>query len=421
MADDNIALYNFYRRYKWLAEDFEGWQTGMVDLGRGMFEGLLGAAVLQGYDTTVPVTGMNLSINAGIACGPTGYLHVSNSPQSVSVPVPSTNPVRHLIVARAVLVDDTIITRPTVPFDLVPLRELQESQVTLISGIESSTPVYPSTQANDTVLYGLNIYPGATGITQSMLDQEQRDVPGKNSDFHQHNSKYDDRCRVYQVDRKTFGIKPSQTFGGRPRCFTYVNKGVHSNFPQGADFLFNTADTFLDFEAGTVTGGDAQTADFTPVIPSAGKFIVATVSLNPNDRLNIALGIEGTIDQCFDGIINKRLINPGAIVLPQNCLRLAFIILHSPNGSTLGDAAFMDARSTFYFGGADPQVVITQNFLGASAVVESDTTMFNPRLTLTGTESIVVQDRGRILGEDYVILLDSSIIIMQSGSTGRML
>jgi hypothetical protein len=186
MANDRIALYNFYRRYLWNENDFEGWQTGMVDHSRGMFEGLLSGSVLEGFDIDPLPSEMSINIGPGIASGPTGYLNVINEISELSeISPPGSEYERALVVVRPNLVNSDYIVRPTNPNDMVPLLNLQESVIELIRGNPSDTPVYPTKGVNDVILCGLRLYAGQTEITFDDIDFEVRDLPGKNSNFQQ--------------------------------------------------------------------------------------------------------------------------------------------------------------------------------------------------------------------------------------------
>jgi hypothetical protein len=140
MASSDIELYNFYHRYKWRDQDFQGWQDGMVNLGRGAFEGLFNGAVLKGFEVT-PITGsLNAVVDIGIACGPTGNLLVNSTPVTASFTSDGSMPVKSLIVARPLLIDNEFITRPSNAFDSVPLKQQQSMEVVIIPGTPSTTP-----------------------------------------------------------------------------------------------------------------------------------------------------------------------------------------------------------------------------------------------------------------------------------------
>lgn len=365
MANPEIQLYNFYRRYRWRAEDFLGWQKGMVDHSRGMFEGLFSGGVLEGFEIS-PDTGLNIEVSAGLASGPTGFLHVVEEVTSLELEAATGSPRRDLVVVRPNLVDNEFITKPTNPSETVPLRTAQESSVLVLQGVEANSPSYPSVEANDVILCGVRVEPGQTGFTVTDFDFEVRDVLGKNSKFQQNQAKYDERCLVTRETNQSIRVKPSQTqIGQNPKNFLFVNKGTPSRFPLNMAGNFNFADTFVNFNDGTITGGDEQSANFTPQIPTSGNWIVATLSLQGDDTLNVSYGAEGTREQCFEAISNARTSGAGSVNLPSQMMRLAFVIIGSNDGVSVTEIDTIDGRSTFYFGGPDNQQSYPNVFLSA--------------------------------------------------------
>src|SRR4051812_20780377 len=140
MANPDINLFFFYRRYLWDENNFADWQEGMVDTVRGQSEGTFGGAVLQGFELT-PAS-MTISVAAGIAVGPTGNLLVNDDVVDVTLTAPAGTPSLSLIVARPLLTDNDYITRPTTPFESVPLKQQQGMEVVLIEGTPAATPSY---------------------------------------------------------------------------------------------------------------------------------------------------------------------------------------------------------------------------------------------------------------------------------------
>jgi len=185
MANE-VSLYNFYYRYRWTDTDFRQWQQAMIEHARAMFEGLFNSAVMVGMDVD-PGSGLSVDISSGIASGPSGYLHAPQSASGVSLTAPTgTDPVRVLIVAQPDLEDEDYITRPTNPFDIVPLRVRQATQYAAIYGTPAPSPIYPSKGVNDVILAGLQVDSGATGFVPGDIDYGVREVIGKNSflNFH---------------------------------------------------------------------------------------------------------------------------------------------------------------------------------------------------------------------------------------------
>lgn len=419
MANDSIDLYKFYRRYLWRAEDFEGWQNGMVDHSRGMFEGLFQGAVLDGLTVSPSGSGLALTVSEGIASGPTGYLHVHNVTTDLTLSAPTgSNRVRHLVVSRPNLVDGDFITRPTNPFDSVPLTVSQEATVMVLSGTQASEPVYPTPDVNDVVICGVRLNSTQTTIARYDLDFEVRNVLGKSGNFQHNQAKYDDRCRVDREDSHTLRIKPSQTqVGIDPKTFLYIDKGSPSKFPLDGSSKFNYADTLVNLTTGQITGGDAFTPDFSPTIPSAGFSIVATVSLKSDHSLNVSYGTQGTRAECFDGIENARTSGAGSVALPSQMMRLAFCILRSADGANITEIDIFDARSTFYFGGPDNAKVYPNVFLSSAGI--GDTTDLATALSLLPVNGgvLLVMDAVTGAAASYTVPANTRIIGRGKGST----
>lgn len=439
MANAAVALYNFYFRYKWSDVDFTAWQSGLVDTVHGAMEGGFGASVVQGGAIT-PGAGLTINVANFIAVGPTGYLHVLNTPAVVNISAANvTNPRRDLIVARPNSVGASAITRPTIPFDTVNLQQLQETQIVVIAGTAAASPVYPAAGSDDVVLAGLRVAPSAASFAQTDIDMFVRDIAGKHTNFQQQQSKYDDRCRPYASSSNTLGIKPSQLFeaNGQGRAFTYVASSVASRFPQSSANVISSSDATLNFQTGVVAGGDNITPDFTPQIPTAGNCIVAAVALNANDTLNIQFGVVGTRAQCFAAIYNQTQGGgAGSIVAPTNSYPIAYVVLSSKDGSTITELDVMDARTPFAFIGSPqlrryPNVILAGDGTGdyttlASAiaalpsggliVLGSNTTVTvstqipantkligRQNLTLTINAGVVVGCGANVLLEDLII------------------
>jgi hypothetical protein len=411
MANDQIALSNFYRRYLWNEDDFGQFQDGMVDVTRGVSEGTFGAAVLEGFAASAQGN-MSILLSTGIAVGPTGYLHVINSVSTLQFATPATNPVRSLVVARPSLVDADYITSPTEPTEQVPLRTLQESVALVIAGVEANSPSYPSTVAGDVVLFGVRTYPGQTSIALTDLDFEVRDSLGKNSKFQQNQALYDDRARPYRITNHSMGVKPAQTqIGNDPKTFLYINKGTPSRFPLSVASEFVYGNTYVNFQTGAITGSDAQSPDFTPTIPTAGASIVATLSLRSNDTLNVTYGTQGTRAQCFAAIQNASTVGAGAIALPADMMRLAFVVLYSNDGVNITELDFVDGRSTLYFGGPASSKNYPSVFL--SALGNGDAT------TLAAAVALLPASGGTILVMDAVTVPDVVSIPTNTNVVGR--
>lgn len=349
MAQSNIPLYNFYKRYLWTENDFTTFQGAQVALGKGPFEGLVGAAVMNGYGVTSS-GGLTVQVAAGIAVGATGFLHVSPAANlSFSAPT-GTLIARHLIVATPNIQPDQLITRPTAPFDTVPLTSLQGSQIAIIQGTPAASPAYPSKGVNDVIICGVRVQHGQSVFTPiTDFDFEVREIYGVNSEFQQNASKYDNRLRPYRNSNSSVGIKPAQLGGTqtkRPHSFTYVNKQTPSIYPKSSG-LFVDADSFLSMQTGVISGADSTSSAFSPTIPTSGNAIVATISITPSDTVQVNYGVIGTRAQCFNAIQNQTTgVGAGAISVPTNAKLVAFVIVYSNDGTNVTEIDVIDARGS---------------------------------------------------------------------------
>lgn len=347
MANPNIALFHYYFRQLWTAQNFTDWQDGMVSLGRGAMEGTFGASILKGFAPSV--TGMSLEASSGLAFGPSGYFNVIAAQSILGTLAPPTGDLeRVLIVIRPNLVDSEYITVPPLITTPVPAKQLQESVMAVLRGVEASSPVYPAKAANDVVAFGLRLYPGQTAIAPEDFDFEVRDIPGKNSNFQQDQAKYDDRLRPYLVSNTVLGILPSQLEAPFSRVFSYVNKSQPSIFPKnsGGDYNGAAGVTLLNFTTGVISGADEVSVNFTPQIPTAGNAIVATVGLRSDDTLAVSYGTQGTRTQCFNGILSQETVGPGSVLIPDATKPISFLICYSDDGLSITEIDFLDCRGS---------------------------------------------------------------------------
>lgn len=354
MALEAPALFNFYFRYAWDQNNFNDWQSGMVSLERGAMEGLFEGAVLGGFDLTA-VSGMVLQASTGIAVGPTGYLMVMNSANNLIFTPPVSNPRLDLIVVRPLLTNTGFITRPTTPFDSVPLKVLQDCQVIVIQGTEGATPDYPAAGVNDVVIAGIRLTAAMSAFTDPKYDGDfnKREIMGKRSNFQQNFGRYDDRLRPVKNTFNSLAIFPSQLIHPNSRAFSFVNKTMPSIFPKSGG-LYNHAQTFLNFLTGAISGGDTTSSAFTPTIPAAGTFINATVGITTNDTIQVAYGVAGTHTQCFDGISNQSLSSSaGGVAILANAKPIAIVTLGSLDGVNINTLEYVDCRGVVGTGSAN--------------------------------------------------------------------
>lgn len=429
MAGDSIPLYNFYRRYLWNETDFTNWQEGMVEEARGVFEGMVAASVLSGYDIAPSGATLAVTVQPGIASGPSGYMHVVKSVSLASMQAAdATNPRRDLVVLRQLLTPDTAIQRPTAPYDSVYLRTLQQTQVVVIAGTAAATPVYPSAQANDVVLAGVRVAPTATSFATTDLDFSVRDTPGKHTKFQEAQAKYDRRLRPYLSSSQVLSIKPSQLFeGANWRSFIYVSSSVASRFPQDGTGKIQDVDATVNFQTGVIAGGDAISPDFTPHVPTAGNCVVVTVALNTDDTLNIQYGTTGTRAQCFAAIYNQTQAGAGAIVAPVNSMPIAYVVVSSKDGTNVTELDLVDARTPFSFTGATqlrryPNVILAGDGTGdyttlnaAVAALPSGGVIVLGSNTTVGT-NVSIPDNTKIVGRRNLTLTISAGVAITCGA-----
>jgi hypothetical protein len=180
--NDSVALYNFYRRYLWSSDDFTAFQQGMVDNVRNSLGSLMGPAVLSGGAIT-PGSGLSVNVAGFVAVGDDGYVHVKNSTTSnlALAAAHATLARKDLIVARKSLVNGTMISRPTTPFDSVALTTLQKTQVVVITGTPGASPAYPSKLAGDVVLGGVTV--PATATVPGTIDTSIKEIVQENPNF----------------------------------------------------------------------------------------------------------------------------------------------------------------------------------------------------------------------------------------------
>lgn len=180
MASNDIRRFHFYDQYIWQAIDFENYQRWVDQFFKAISEGTTGAAVLSGLDVT-PNGGMNVQIAPGIAVSPTGQMMVVPNAQTAIFASNPSNPVKHLLVCRPVLTDETLIPQPTNPLVNVPLHIQQTFQLVVISGTPAASPTYPTglLQAEDTIIASISLIANQTVISQADIDRALVNVPRK--------------------------------------------------------------------------------------------------------------------------------------------------------------------------------------------------------------------------------------------------
>lgn len=378
----DLVLYQFYKRYNWLAADFTAFQKSLVAAQRGVMEGLAGASILEGFAVSL-TGGLNLQASSGIAVGASGYLDVVNTVTNLSLTAPSAGSQRNLVVVRPNVVQGTLISDPVSPNQTDVLTTIQEAVVVVLAGIAANSPVYPTPAAGDTVLYGVRTTVGQTILAEDDVDLAVRDVIGKNSDLSQNLGRYDDRLRAYIFSAAVIGIKPSQLESPHPRAFTNVTSDGPSIFPKSSGGAYNGAagDSFVNLTTGAITGADQASSAITPVIPAAGLARVACISLKSDDTIAVAYGaLDGTRAQCLAGIKSQTGSGAGSVSITANTKPLCFVIVFSADGINVTESEIFDARGAAMTGAGG---LLTTDVTTANRTIVSGTTLLYPNLNIS--------------------------------------
>lgn len=183
-ANEAPPLYEFYFRYKWAPADFAGFQDALVGCVRDAFGAVFGPALIDGGVVAPSGSTRAVTVQPYIAINDDGFLNVQNDITLASVTANSSgNPRKDLIVARPKLVNGTMISRPTSPFDSVPLTILQETEIVVIAGTPAGSPAYPSKAAGDVIIAGLAVANGATSFSSGNIDTTITELISTNSNF----------------------------------------------------------------------------------------------------------------------------------------------------------------------------------------------------------------------------------------------
>ncbi len=183
-ASESPPLYEFYFRYKWAPADFAGFQDALVGLVRDSFGAVFGPALIDGGAVAPSGSTRAVTVQPYIAINDDGYLNVQNDISLVSITANSSgNPRKDLIVARPKLTNGTLISRPTSPFDSVPLTILQETELVAIAGTPAGSPAYPSKVAGDVIIAGLAVANGATSFSSGNIDTSVTELISTNANF----------------------------------------------------------------------------------------------------------------------------------------------------------------------------------------------------------------------------------------------
>jgi hypothetical protein len=348
MASSNINLFNFYERYLWNKDDFSDLQSALINSLRGSYEGFTGGAILSGL-VVKQVSGNQIRVTSGIAVSPDGTFMYFANDYDFTLSSPSSNAERSLIVIRPKTVSNTLIDKPTDPGVTVYLKVQQSCEVAVIRGTSSATPSYPSKLTNDVILSGVRVRNTGTIDGNYDFDYSIREILGRNRTSQRvDQSIYDDRLRPYRSGSASISIKPSVSgfmgSGGdsaNPTVFTNIDQNIISKFPRDGGGSFNFADTVVNLATGTITGGDAQSPDFSPPSPSASnKYRVGLIQISTSDILNVKFyGSDSSSKSAAFGLIFNRSIYPDA-----GYKLICYFVVYSAGGSTWQDVDLIDAR-----------------------------------------------------------------------------
>ena len=412
MANDLTKFFYWYRRYKVRAQDMTEFQTAMVETSRAIGEGVVGSSVLKGFSVT-PVGGLVISVDPGIAIAASGYTQVLGTTIQLDVSSAATgsSPCRSLVVARPVLVNSDYINSPTAPFNSIPLRQVQSTEVSLITGIPNDNPEYPSKESNDVILCGLIIPPGTANLDTSMLDFEVRDSIGVNSLIAQNQVRFDDRLRPYRLSNSTVGIKPSQNIGSAPLGFAYPGRLSPSRYPLSGG-IFIGSDSFIDFSAGIISGADTTTPSFTPTIPTGNNSIVCSVTLTLTDTLNFTYGTEGGFAQCLMSIRNQVYNGAGSLPVQDGNFPVAYVIITS-RGGIFSDVHVVDTRAFLGSGAAAAKYkreIPSGTVDGLNNSFMISTLPSDPDSLLFFVDSNILRDDQYNLNGQVITITDSAVV-----------
>jgi hypothetical protein len=240
-----IKKFQFYTRYLWSAADFTNLQKWLRDHASKLVSRLSGdlskGHVISGFDF-VSTTAMNVTVGNGAAVSANGSLMETINSTTVTFPVPPSQLQAHLLVVRPLLTQTDLITDPTNPLAQVYLTEEQGTQLVVISAAAGPNPVYPSTLADDVVLFGLVTASTDTFIFENSIDYAPRSVVNSTREtFGTHT----------QVATKSFRVMRNEVF----TRFWFKAKSSESYFVHGSFVTSQKDTTGASF---TSTGGNVH-------------------------------------------------------------------------------------------------------------------------------------------------------------------
>lgn len=238
-----IKKHNFYPEYVWQPGDFENHETWVWAAFQALAEGLAGSAVLGGLEANV-AGGLNIQIEAGVACNRSGRPVIHKTSAQVAVAADGSNPRRNLIVLRPKEVSGDNIPDPLNPMTQVPLTENQTYDLLSLPGTPAVSPSYPTPQDNDIVLCGVYIAAAAVSIAQTDLDF------GQTHRVRPHRSRYRKETANYSVAETDEIIEVDATAGNRVCTLPPAASTPHQTF------TFIKVDSSANTMAVSANGGE---------------------------------------------------------------------------------------------------------------------------------------------------------------------
>lgn len=297
----SMIKFYFYRRYRWRAQDFEQLQNMVFGHSEGMAQGLLQSGVMQGFEYS-GATGLNVGVTLGSAMGPSGDLLVKASNQVVPIPAAASGTIKSLVVARTVSTDGDTITKPTNPFNSVPLTRTLSAEIAVIQAAINAD--YPSKGSNDTILFGVEV----NGAAVVSTDLSKCELAGKNSELSKlrhfdavvgnsrhatYKTLYDavtaGKKRIRVIDDQTISTKIDITLANTHIEIDQgvkINKSVATGFDIQASGVRISGGVFSGYSGGSDVPIRFRAA-------ASGSILANTVFLNSNDYVDQTDGIAG--------------------------------------------------------------------------------------------------------------------------------
>jgi hypothetical protein len=332
-------------------------------------------------------------VEAGVAVSTNGELLSIDDETPAILTTPIGNPSRSFIVVRQVITNTDPMTRPTEPGDTVYLHKNYSAEIVVAArGRRRRIPTTPTptSRTNDVILCGVRLPAGATvAADDDNFDFSVRSVVGGGGYFVPQDYFFDPRMYSYADGTAQIRILPSQTMGAAPGKLAYGGGPKPLAFPLTSGVFVQTPAS-LNFTTGAIGGGDQDSPDFTPTIPTAGKFIWAVVTVGTDSLLSVAYGTEGTYAQCKAAMRSQTTAGAGAVPIATGA-KIGFYLLGSTNGTTITEGPeIVDARGP-------GNVAIAGGAVSITALTSA-----NSPYTMDGTEQHITIDAS---GGDVIVNL----------------